>query len=58
MAAGFAESYVRLWSLNGEKLRGLRNDIPSHVKDCKSIVVAHVQRHLISLSAAGLKRAK
>ncbi|KAL1681524.1 WD40-repeat-containing domain protein [Schizophyllum commune] len=33
MAAGFAESYVRLWSLNGEKLRGLRNDIPSHVKD-------------------------
>ena len=26
MAAGFSESYIRLWSLKGEKLRGMRND--------------------------------
>lgn len=25
MAAGFSESYIRLWSLKGEKLRGMRN---------------------------------
>ncbi|KAG8219749.1 TFIID and SAGA subunit [Butyriboletus roseoflavus] len=26
MAAGFSESYIRLWSLKGKKLGGLRND--------------------------------
>ena len=26
MAAGFAESYIRLWSLKKEKLKGLRSD--------------------------------
>lgn len=26
MAAGFSESYIRLWSLKGEKLRGSRNN--------------------------------
>jgi transcription initiation factor TFIID subunit 5 len=25
MAAGFAESYIRIWSLKGEKLKGLRS---------------------------------
>ena len=34
MAAGFSESYIRIWSLKGEKLRGFRNDFqPSSVKD-------------------------
>jgi len=34
MAAGFAESYVRLWSLKGEKLKSLRSDFQSSaVKD-------------------------
>jgi hypothetical protein len=34
MAVGFSESYIRLWNLKGEKLRGLRNDIdPSAIKD-------------------------
>ncbi|KAM6498039.1 TFIID and SAGA subunit [Amanita muscaria] len=38
MAAGFAESYIRLWSLRGEKLRGLRNDFSaSTVKDYASL---------------------
>jgi len=36
MAAGFAESYIRLWSLKGEKLKGLRSDFQSSgVKDCE-----------------------
>lgn len=36
MAAGFAESYIRLWSLNGEKLRGLRSDFQSNaIRDCE-----------------------
>ena len=36
MAAGFAESYIRLWSLKGEKLRGIRSDFSlSTVKDGK-----------------------
>jgi hypothetical protein len=30
MAAGFAESYIRLWSLKGEKLRGMRSDFSSN----------------------------
>ena len=34
MAAGFSESYIRIWNLKGEKLRALRNDIdPGSVKD-------------------------
>lgn len=34
MAAGFSESYIRLWSLKGEKLRGMRSDFqPTAVKD-------------------------
>ncbi|KIM48273.1 hypothetical protein M413DRAFT_439995, partial [Hebeloma cylindrosporum] len=38
MAAGFAESYVRLWSLKGEKLKGLRSDFSSSaVKDASSL---------------------
>ncbi|KIM66256.1 hypothetical protein SCLCIDRAFT_1211492 [Scleroderma citrinum Foug A] len=38
MAAGFAESYIRLWSLKGEKLKGLRSDIsPESVRDSTSI---------------------
>ncbi|KAJ6575037.1 TFIID and SAGA subunit [Mycena capillaripes] len=38
MAAGFAESYVRLWSLKGEKLRGLRSDFTSaSIRDSSSL---------------------
>jgi transcription initiation factor TFIID subunit 5 len=36
MAAGFAESYIRLWSLKGEKLKGFRSDFQSSgIKDCQ-----------------------
>ena len=34
IAAGFNESYIRLWNLKGEKLRGMRSDFdPADVKD-------------------------
>lgn len=33
-AAGFAESYIRIWNLKGEKLKGLRSDFQSSaIKD-------------------------
>ncbi|CAL1695610.1 unnamed protein product [Somion occarium] len=38
MAAGFSESYVRLWSLKGEKLKGLRSDFQtSSITGAKSL---------------------
>ncbi|KAJ7244727.1 TFIID and SAGA subunit [Mycena haematopus] len=38
MAVGFAESYVRLWSLKGEKLRGYRSDFTSaSIRDSSSL---------------------
>ncbi|KAK7064284.1 TFIID and SAGA subunit [Favolaschia claudopus] len=38
MAAGFAESYIRLWSLKGEKLRGFRSDFSStSIRDSTSL---------------------
>ncbi|KAF8078695.1 TFIID and SAGA subunit [Lyophyllum atratum] len=38
MAAGFAESYIRLWSLKGERLQGLRSDFSSSsIKDASSL---------------------
>lgn len=36
IAGGFAESFIKIWSLKGEKLKSLRNTInPAHVNDCK-----------------------
>ncbi|KAJ7596971.1 TFIID and SAGA subunit [Mycena floridula] len=38
MAAGFAESFIRLWSLKGEKLRGMRSDFQSsQIRDTNSL---------------------
>jgi hypothetical protein len=34
LACGFSESYIRLWNLKGEKLKGMRSDFQeSSVKD-------------------------
>ena len=34
LAAGFSESYIRLWSLKGEKLKGMRSDFQtSSIRD-------------------------
>lgn len=36
IAGGFSESFIKIWSLKGEKLKSLRNTInPAHVNDCK-----------------------
>jgi transcription initiation factor TFIID subunit 5 len=38
MAAGFEESYVQVWSLKGEPLRGLKNDFnASQIRDRKAL---------------------
>ncbi|KAL0071905.1 Transcription initiation factor TFIID subunit 5 [Marasmius tenuissimus] len=38
MAAGFSESYIRIWSLKGEKLRGMRSDFSaSSIRDSASL---------------------
>ncbi|KAG8877972.1 Transcription initiation factor TFIID subunit 5 [Tulasnella sp. 332] len=38
LAAGFSESYIRIWSLRGDKLKGLRSDFnPSQIKDGSSM---------------------
>lgn len=36
IAGGFSQSFIKIWSLKGEKLRSLRNTInPAHVNDCE-----------------------
>ena len=36
MAVGFSESYIRLWNLKGEKLKGMRSDFdPNAIRDSK-----------------------
>ncbi|KAI5123609.1 hypothetical protein M0805_003425 [Coniferiporia weirii] len=38
MAVGFSESYIRLWNLKGEKLRGIRSDFdPNSIRDPSSL---------------------
>ncbi|KAI0698423.1 TFIID and SAGA subunit [Cerioporus squamosus] len=38
LAAGFSESYIRLWSLKGEKLKGMRSDFQmNNIRDSSSI---------------------
>jgi transcription initiation factor TFIID subunit 5 len=35
MAAGFEESYIRLWNLKGEHLKGLQSEFHlNNVRDC------------------------
>lgn len=49
IAGGFSESFIKIWSLKGEKLRSLRNTInPAHVNDCKKANVhTHIYSHYI-----------
>jgi transcription initiation factor TFIID subunit 5 len=45
MAAGFSESYIRLWSLKGGKLQGMRNDFDSdEVNDGRSSSLSYASR--------------
>jgi transcription initiation factor TFIID subunit 5 len=59
MVAGFSESYVRLWSLNGEKLRGMRSDFqPSSIKDCEYVSCPSMFLNRSCVKAAGVRRLK
>lgn len=56
MAAGFSESYIRLWSLNGEKLKGFRSDFQSSsVKDGKR-ASASICSYLNRFKASSLRK--
>jgi len=38
MAAGFEESYIRLWNLKGEPLNGLQSEFQlTNIRDCKPL---------------------
>ncbi|KZW02550.1 TFIID and SAGA subunit [Exidia glandulosa HHB12029] len=38
LAAGFSESYIRLWNIKGEKLKGMKNEFQlSSIKDSNSL---------------------
>lgn len=41
MAAGFEESYIRLWSLKGESLNGMRSDFQVK-RECKTRRCPHI----------------
>lgn len=60
IAGGFSESFIKIWSLKGEKLRGLRNTInPAHVNDCKcSYCCIYEMQRLTLLSVNDLNRHK
>ena len=43
IAGGFSESFIKIWSLKGEKLRGLRNTVnPAHVNDRKFSLLFYI----------------
>ncbi len=58
MAAGFAESYVRLWSLNGEKLRGYQSNFSSsNIRDgTSSTNLSFIYTANLDLQAASLRK--
>lgn len=58
MAVGFAESFIRLWSLKGEKLKGMRSDFQSSsIKDCEQAVSTFYTANHLSV-AASLRKIK
>jgi len=49
LAAGFSESYIRLWNLKGEKLKGMKSDFQSnsirdgqHIDSCCNTVLTRM----------------
>lgn len=49
MAAGFSESYIRLWNLKGGKLPGLRSDFDSDEITDGSFTVTRLPSYAIVL---------
>lgn len=57
LAAGFAESYIRLWNLKGEKLEGLRSDFSSSsIKDSAWLHLVNLLRLTFSYSGSSLQK--
>jgi transcription initiation factor TFIID subunit 5 len=39
MAAGFEESYIRIWNLKGEPLKGLQSEFQlNNIRDCTALL--------------------
>jgi transcription initiation factor TFIID subunit 5 len=48
MAAGFEESYIRLWSLKGDSLNGMRSDFQTKpIRDGRYTFVSRLGEFLI-----------
>ena len=59
MAAGFAESYIRLWNLKGEKLKGMRSDFQeSSIKDSMYNCLRRGLFSVLTSKAASLRKVK
>ena len=59
MAAGFSESYIRLWNLKGEKLRGMRSDFDANsIKDGKQVFLYQSELCSNKILAASLRKAR
>lgn len=57
MAAGFSESYIQLWSLKNEKLRGFRSDFqPNTIRDCLSTSFYDARTLTHIFAASSLKK--
>jgi transcription initiation factor TFIID subunit 5 len=57
MAAGFAESFIRLWSLKGERLKGMRSDFqPGSIRDGRQLDLFAGTRLLNESEAASLRK--
>jgi len=47
MAAGFEESYIRLWNLKGEPLNGLQSEFQlNNIRDCTLAISFFASRSL------------
>jgi transcription initiation factor TFIID subunit 5 len=58
LACGFSESYIRLWNLKGEKLKGLRSDFQeSSIKDGEHLL-PFTRIFSVIVQVAALKRLK
>jgi transcription initiation factor TFIID subunit 5 len=58
LATGHSESYVRLWSLKGERLQGMRSDFQASAIKDGAVLLVPLHSSLTTCIAAGLRRLK
>ena len=61
MAAGFTESYIRIWSLKKDKLKGLRSDfnvnnVHDRKRPCRLMIGYYSHPHFLKTQRRHLKR--